>query len=140
MAEINSKLATQAESLNGQRPDSVEAEGRARFLNDTVIFDGAVTAGDYVALLSPLPKGALVDPSRSTVVATAALSGVTVDVGIEGVDDNVVAGASVATTGIKDGVAGNLIKVVAGVPKLKINAGTPALDSEVRVSLCYYVR
>jgi len=140
MAEINSKLATEAERLNGQRPDSIEACGRVRFLNDTAVFDGAVTAGDYVDLLSPLPKGAQIDPSRSKVIAKSGLSGVSVSVGTEGVDANIAGTTDVSSAGINDGLAADLIPVVAGNPRLKIVAGTPAADAEVRVSIAYYVR
>jgi predicted transcriptional regulator len=42
-----------------QRPDSIQAQGRIRFLNDTITLIGDETTG--VVNLLPLPKGALVD-------------------------------------------------------------------------------
>ncbi len=140
MAEINSKLQEQAEAFNGMRPDTVEAEGRARFLNDTAVFDGVVTSGDYVTLLTPLPKGSLVDPARSKVIVKSALSGVTVSVGVEGVDNNIVSSQAATSAGVFGGAAADLIEVADGNPKLKLEAGTPADGAEIRVSICYYVR
>jgi len=140
MSEINSKLAAQAELNNSMRPDSIEAEGRVRFLNDSVIFDGVVSSGDTVALLSPLPKGCLIDPARSMVVVDTALSGGTAaDVGVEGVADNIASAVDLGTVGSVAG-QGALITAQAGNVKLTLTNGTPDNGDTIRVSIAYYVR
>ncbi len=138
MSEINSKLAAQAELNNSMRPDSIEAEGRIRFLNDTVTFDGQVTSGDTVALLSPLPKGCLVDPVRSLVIIAGASNG-SADIGVDGVDNNIVSALDLSSPAVTRG-EGELVKVDAGDVKLTLTGGTPSDGDTLRVSIAYYVR
>lgn len=123
-----------------QRPDSIEAEGRIRYLNDVVTFVGDETTADAVTLL-PLPKGALVDLSKSTVVG-GAMSGVTIDLGVNsGETTNMVDGLNLASAGtrvVNDDIV-PLLEVTDGALTLTVAGGTPGAVSQ-RVSIAYYVR
>lgn len=123
-----------------QRPDSIEAEGRIRYLNDVVTFVGDETTGVAVKLL-PLPKGALVDLAKSTVIGPA-MSGVSIDLGVNGAETtNMVDGLSLASAGTRV-VSGDdvpLLEVTDGALTLTVAGGTPAAVSQ-RVSIAYYVR
>jgi len=123
-----------------QRPDSIEAEGRIRYLNDVVTFVGDEGLADAVTLL-PLPKGALVDASKSTVVG-GAMSGVTIDLGVNsGETTNIVDGLNLASAGARvanDDLV-NLIEVTDGALTLTVAGGSPGAVSQ-RVSIAYYVR
>lgn len=123
-----------------QRPDSIEAEGRIRYLNDVVTFVGDETTADAVSLL-PLPKGALVDLSKSTVVGPA-MSGVTIDLGVNATENtNMVDGLNLATAGtriVNDAIV-PLLEVTDGALTLTVAGGSPGAVSQ-RVSIAYYVR
>jgi hypothetical protein len=122
------------------RPDSIQAEGRARFLNDEVVFVGDESSSDAVSLL-PLPKGALVDLARSFIIG-GAMSGVSVDIGTSGSTDNLADGVSLASAGSRpfDASEVNMVEVTGdGGLTLTVAGGSPAAVSQ-RVSVCYYVR
>lgn len=120
-----------------QRPDSIQAEGRIRYLNDVVTLVGDETTGTVNLL--PIPKGALIDPAKSYFI-TSASTGMTVDVGVAGVADNLADGVAVTSAGTKVFNA-NATALVAssGDLTLTFKSGTAAA-STLRVSVAYYVR
>lgn len=120
-----------------QRPDSIQAEGRIRYLNDVVTLVGDETTGTVNLL--PIPKGALIDPAKSYFI-TSASTGMTVDVGVAGVADNLADGVAVTSAGTKvfDANATALI-ASSGDLTLTFKSGTAAA-STLRVSVAYYVR
>lgn len=130
-----------------QRPDSIEAEGRIRFLNDIVETTVDNVATDEITLL-PLPKGAKVDRRRSFIyVETAPASTVTCDIGFSGDKDELCDGANIASAGKVDFLAGSgalgadLIEVPAGEDLiLTLNTMTTPAAGKFRVSIAYYVR
>ena len=123
-----------------KRPDSIQAEGRARYLNDVIVFAGGETTAGTVNLL-PLPKGAMVDLSKSTIVTSDTITGVTVDIGTNGSTDNLADGLDIATAGttVFDATAVDLVKA-ADATLLTIAGGTTSANDTIRVSICYYVR
>lgn len=122
------------------RPDSIDAEGRIRFLNDKVVFVGNEGASDTVTCL-PLPKGCKIDLSQSALIG-AAMSGVTVDLGVNGDTDNLADGQSLASAGtrILDANAVDLVEVTDGSLIMTLDGGTPAASAAVLVRIAYYVR
>lgn len=122
-----------------QRPDSIEAEGRIRFLNDNITFVGDESSSDTVACL-PLPKGAMVDLSQSAFVGPA-MSGVTFHLGCNGTTDNLADGVSVDSAGTRIFDADNtgLIEVTDGTLTLTVAGGSPGAVTQ-RVRVAYFVR
>lgn len=121
-----------------QRPDSIQAQGRIRFLNDTITLIGDETTG--VVNLLPLPKGALVDPTKSYFILTAT-TGMTVDVGVAGVADNLADGVALTSAGSTVFAANeiDLVEATTGDLTLTFKSGTAAATT-IRVSVAYYVR
>lgn len=121
-----------------QRPDSIQAEGRIRYLNDVVTLIGDETTG--VVNLLPLPKGALVDPTKSEFIITAS-TGMTVDVGVAGTADNLADGVALTSAGatVFDASAVDLVEATTGALTLTFKSGT-AVAGAIRVSVAYYVR
>jgi hypothetical protein len=121
-----------------QRPDSIQAQGRIRFLNDTITLIGDETTG--VVNLLPLPKGALVDPTKSYFILTAT-TGMTVDVGVAGVADNLADGVALTSAGSTVFAANeiDLVEATTGDLTLTFKSGT-ASATTIRVSVAYYVR
>tara|TARA_R110000823_G_scaffold309584_2_gene433918 strand:+ start:1896 stop:2315 length:420 start_codon:yes stop_codon:yes gene_type:complete len=121
-----------------KRPDSIQAEGRIRYLNDVVTLVGDETTGS-VSLL-PVPKGCLIDPAKSFFI-TSATTGKVVDLGVNGVVDNIADGISVTSAGTKtcNPNATALVEATTGEVALKFVSGS-ASASTLRVSIAYYVR
>jgi hypothetical protein len=120
-----------------QRPDSIQAEGRIRYLNDVITLVGDETTG--VVNLLPIPKGALIDPAKSYFI-TSASTGMTVDVGVAGDPDNLADGVAVTSAGTKVFNANATALVESsGALLLTFKSGTAAA-STLRVSVAYYVR
>lgn len=123
-----------------RRPDSIQAEGRARYLNDVIEFESADTVATKVKLL-PLPKGALVDLSKSAIITADTITAVSVHVGTDGEQDNLASSLSIATAGTKIFSATQVDLVEAkGDLILEISAGTVTKGDKIRVSICYYIR
>lgn len=124
---------------NTQRPDSIEAEGRIRYLNDEITFVGDEAADDEVLLL-PLPKGAFVDLTKSYIIGVA-MTGVTVDVDTNAGTTILTSALSLATAGSRvfDADANGLVEVTDGRLALTVAGGSPGAVTQ-RVSVAYYIR
>lgn len=122
-----------------QRPSSIDAEGRIRFLNDLVTFEGGETAAAEVSCL-PLPKGAKVDLSQSAFISPGH-TGVSLHLGCNGSTNNLADGVSIATAGTKvfNANAVSLVEVTDGTLTLTVEAGTLAASDDVLVRVAYYV-
>lgn len=121
-----------------QRPDSIQSQGRVRYLNDVITLVGDETTGTVNLL--PLPKGALVDTTKSYFILTAT-TGMTVDVGVGGVVDNLADGVALTSAGSTVFAANevDLVEATTGALTLKFVSGTAAATT-IRVSVAYYVR
>ena len=124
-----------------RRPDSIEADGRQRILNEIVEFVGDEPAGHEVKLLS-IPRGALVDLTESTVIADADASCV-IDLGCDDETDNLIDGLALDGAGTKafDATAVELVENKTDKPlKLTVSGGAPPAAGAVRVRVAYYIR
>lgn len=130
------------------RPDSIDAEGRPRMLNDVIVTTTDNAAADEIKILAP-PKGAYIDKSASFLVVEAAPAAtVTVDIGTESDKDAFCDAANVASVGKVDfnvvtGAAGaNLVEYTGDEDYLVVtlNTMTTPAAGTVRVCLVYYVR
>ena len=131
-----------------KRPDSIYAEGRARFLNDVIETTTDNAATNEIYILRP-PKGALIDKARSFVfVETAPASTVTIDIGVASDKDNLCDGLDVTSAGkaffnTVTGAAGaDLVEMTGDDDYLVVtlNTMTTPAAGKLRVSICYYVR
>ena len=117
-----SKLFEQLDRASSFRPDSIEGDGRVRYLNDIIDTTSANVDTDVITLL-PLPAGALVDIRRSFIyVETKPAATVTCDIGMTSDPDGFCDGANLAVVGKIDFAAGtgalgaDLITVLAEDP------------------------
>jgi hypothetical protein len=129
------------------RPDSIQAEGRVRYLNDIIDTTAANGAADVITLL-PLPAGALVDRRRSFIyVEIKPAATVTCDIGMTSDPDGFCDGTDLAVVGKFDFAAGtgalgaDLVEVLPDDPIiLTLNTMTTPQIGRIRVSIAYYVR
>lgn len=124
---------------NGNPADSILSCGRMRVINDTITLDGTETTGTVT--LHSLPLGAKVDRTQSSFILTAT-TGMTVDLGTNGVADNLVDGVALTSAGttVFAANAPTLVDVTTdGTVTLTFKSGT-ASATTIRVRIVYYIR
>ena len=135
-----STLFEQFDRATSIRPDSIEAEGRVCYLNDTVVFDADNVVTDVINLLPGIPKGALVDLAKSEVIG-AAMTAVTVSIGTTADIDLIGTDIALNAAGTRafDADAPALVEWPGGDLLLTVSGGDPGASTQ-RVSVAYYVR
>lgn len=123
-----------------RRPDSIQAEGRIKYLNEKVIGEGGEANAGVVKLL-PIPKGCLVDPTQCAIIG-GAVTGLSVTVGTAADPDKYgTINAAAAGTKVFNASAVDLIKVEDEDLQLTFTAaGSFTTNSAIRVRMAYYVR